>query len=165
MRRSSKIAVAVATVAAAALGVGLAPRSAEAATAASTFTVTANVLTACTIASTNITANYDPNATVATTQTGNVTLRCTRGTGYSVGLVSAHGWTMTNGADTLSYSILQGATTTPWTTASPVTGTNTGTFLVPINLVATLSIPPGQDVPGTVAGLPYTDTVTATVTF
>jgi spore coat protein U-like protein len=162
MLRSTKIAIAVATVAAAALAVVAAPRSADAATATSSFTVTANVLTACKITSTNISASYDPNNASATTGTGNVTLNCTRGTAYGVGLTSSHAWTLVSGANVLNYSILQGATTTPWTSSGAGLWSGTAaTFATPIVLVATASIPPAQDVP---AGS-YIDTVTATVTF
>jgi spore coat protein U-like protein len=164
MRRSSKIAIAVATVAAAALAVVVAtPRSADAATATSSFTVTANVVTACTIGSANITASYDPNLPSATTATGAVTLHCTRGTHYDVGLASSHAWTLVSTAgDSLNYSILKDATTVQWTNtgAGLVSGT-AATFATPVTLVATASIPSGQDVP---AGS-YSDTVTATVTF
>ncbi len=163
MRRSSKIALA-ATASAAALALTLVstPREAEAAFAQSSFTVTANVLTACTIASSNISTNYDPNAATATTAPGSVTLHCTNGTGYGVGLASANAWTMVNGGNALNYSILKGGTTTPWTNtgAGVVSGSATN-FATPIVLAATASIPPGQDVP---AGS-YVDTVTATVTF
>ena len=120
------------------------------------------VATACTIAAANITAAYDPNAAAATTAPGSVTLRCTRGTAYGVGLASANAWTMLNGANALGYVINKGSTTTPWTNtgAGLVSGTATA-FATPIVLAATASIPPGQDVP---AGT-YVDTVTATVTF
>jgi spore coat protein U-like protein len=162
MRRSTKIAIAVATVAAAAIAVVAAPRSADAATATSSFTVTANVLTACTIGSANITASYDPNLPGATTATGDVTLHCTRGTGYGVALASANSWRLVSGANSLNYSILQPGSTNLWTStgAGIVTGT-AATFATPIILVTTASIAPAQDVP---AGS-YADTVTATVTF
>jgi spore coat protein U-like protein len=164
MRRSSKILLAVASVAAAALAVAVAPRSATAATAQSSFTVTAIVPRACTIGSTNISiANYDPNAGAATTSTGAVTLTCTRGTPYSVALASAGGWRLSDGAtptpNTLNYQVLQGATATPWNATTPVAGTAPSRAAIP--LTATASVGAGQDVPvGT-----YTDTVTATVTF
>jgi spore coat protein U-like protein len=162
MRRSTKIAIAAAAVTSAALAVTLVPRAADAATATSSFTVTANVATACTIASADITANYDPNAAAATTAPGSVTLRCTKGTGYGVGLTSAHAWTMVSGANALNYSILQGSTTTPWNnTGAGIVSGSAVAFGTPIVLLATASIPPGQDVP---AGT-YVDTVTATVTF
>jgi spore coat protein U-like protein len=162
MRRSSKIAIAAATVAAAALAVTLAPRPADALTATSSFTVTANVATACRISSANITAAYDPNIATATTANGNVTLNCTKGTHYDVGLASANTWTMVGAGGALGYKIYQGTTTTEWTNtgAGLVSGTAVA-FGTPIVLPATASIPPGQDVP---AGS-YVDTVTATVTF
>jgi spore coat protein U-like protein len=162
MRRSSKIALAAATVAAAALAVTLAPRSADALTASSSFTVTANVITACKIASANMTAAYDPNVATATTANGNVTLNCTKGTHYDVGLASTNAWTMVGTGGALNYSILKGATTNAWTGSG--TGLVSGTavaFGTPILLPATVSIPPGQDV----AAGSYVDTVTATVTF
>lgn len=164
MRRPSRtaIAVAAATAAAAALALALAPREADAASATSQFTVTATVLTACTITSANITANYDPNLATPTTAPGSVTLHCTNGTGYGVGLSSSNGWTMVSGGNALHYEIFKGATTTPWTnTGSGVVSGSAQAFATPIVLAATASIPPGQDVP---AGT-YVDTVTATVTF
>jgi spore coat protein U-like protein len=151
MRRSSKIAVAVATVAAAAIALVVAPRSADAATAGASFTVTANVITACTIGAANITVGYDPNAATPTTAPGGVTLHCTNGTHYDVGLLSANNWRLLGAGGSLNYSILKGGTNTPWT--------NTGSGLVSGS--ATASIPPGQDVP---AGA-YTDSVLATVNF
>jgi spore coat protein U-like protein len=163
MRHSSKIAIAVATVAAAALAVVAMPRSADAATATSSFTVTANVLTACTIGSANITASYDPNLPSATTATGAVTLHCTRGTHYDVGLASSHAWTLVSAAgDALNYSILKDASNVQWTNiGSGLVSGVAATFATPVTLVATASIPNGQDVP---AGS-YSDLVTATVTF
>ncbi len=149
-------------VAAALLAAPLLARAAG--TATGTFQVTANVPTACTIRGTNITvAAYDPNAATAATGTGTVTVQCTRGTTYTIGLDSAGKWTLSDGAkptaNTLNYSILQGATTTPWNATSTLVGT--ATSRAAINLTATASIPTGQDVPvGT-----YTDTVTMTVNY
>jgi spore coat protein U-like protein len=160
MHRSSKIALAAATVAAAALAVAFVPRDADALTATSSFSVTATVATACKITSANITAAYDPNAASATTANGSVTLNCTKGTHYDVGLVSSNAWKMVGTGGSLGYTIYQGSSSTPWTDTGVVSGVAVN-FGTPVVLTATASIPPGQDVP---AGS-YVDSVTATVTF
>jgi spore coat protein U-like protein len=161
MRRSSKIAIAAATVAAAALAVTLVPRSADAATQAASFTVTANVATACTIGAANVTLAYDPNAAVPTTAPATVTLHCTNGTHYDVGLLSTGRLLGAGGA--LNYSIFKpGTTNTPWTdTGSGLVSGSATAFATAIVLAGTVSIPPAQDV----AAGAYVENVTATVTF
>jgi spore coat protein U-like protein len=161
MRRSSKIALAAATVAAAALAVAFVPRDADAATQNAVFTVTANVATACSIGAANVTLAYDPNAAVATTAPATVTLHCTNGTHYDVGMLT--GGTLVGAGGALNYSIFQpGTTNTKWTnTGSGLVSGSANSFATAIVLTGTVSIPPAQDVP---AGA-YVENVTATVNF
>jgi spore coat protein U-like protein len=161
MHRISKIAAA-ATVAA--LAFLLAPRSAQAQTATGSFTVTATVGKACTVAAAPIViASYDPNASVATVGTTNVNVACTKGTTYTTFLTSAKNWTLTDTAtsagNALTYAISQGASATAWTGTSGWAGS--APSKAPVSYVATAKIAAGQDVP---AGT-YTDTVTMNVNY
>ncbi|HET8724102.1 MAG TPA: spore coat protein U domain-containing protein [Anaeromyxobacteraceae bacterium] len=150
----------IAAVAVAALLLA-APGATHAGNASASFTVSAKVSGACTITAQDIAlAAYDPNAATGASATGNVNLTCTKGTVYSVALTTTSGWTMSDGAgSTLNYEIRQGSTTTPWNATSTVGGT--AASKAQFSLVATLFVPPGQDI--TVGN--YSDKVTATVNF
>jgi spore coat protein U-like protein len=167
MRTYTKLAALAAVVAA----LVSAPGSVSAATSTGQFTVSATVAPSCIISGTNLVFGaYDPTAAAALTGSSTIQVTCTRGTGYSVNLSSAHAWTMTNAANpALSYQLFSNAgRTAVWDSAvaNAVTGT-APTPRAPVALTVYGSIPPNQDVvPGTAAApLSYTDTVTATVTF
>lgn len=144
--------------------------SARAQTATATIAVTATVVPSCTIAGAPVAfGNYDPvvtNAAAALNASGTVTVTCTRGTTYSVGLGAGNS---TSGSramrhatltDELPYQLYQDAArTTVWTDAAMISGTATSTAAVSYPVYG--SIPSGQDVP---TG-DYADAVIATVNF
>src|SRR4051812_13452870 len=91
---------------------------ASAATAQTTFVVTANVTANCTITAAGINFTYDPvvaNATAAATNTGSVTIACTKGASATIGLnagsnggkVAGSSRAMANGANFLGYELFQ----------------------------------------------------------
>jgi spore coat protein U-like protein len=147
-------------------------RAASAQTATSSFAVTANVVSKCTISSVALSfGDYDPlvvNASTPLDASSSVTIRCTKGASSNIGLdlgLSASGSTrrMSGGGDFLTYELYKDASrTTVWG--------NSGTGLLnpgvsPSMAARTVSVygrvPAAQD--STVAG--YSDTITATITF
>ncbi len=152
-----------------ALALVVSPAAADSATAK--LTISATVVKNCTVDTASISlGNYDPlvaNYSDAATPTGTVTVRCTRGTGYSIGLDD--GGNYSSGTrrmkhatqdEYLNYELYQdGGFATPWTTAQPVSDTSTSRAAHGITVYA--RIPGGQDKPqGS-----YTDVVTATINF
>jgi spore coat protein U domain-containing protein, fimbrial subunit CupE1/2/3/6 len=154
----------------------LASAPAFAASATSSFSVSATVTNNCTITTAAINFGaYDPTVTNLSTPldaTGSVTITCTKGAVTTVGLsagangANATGTTraMKSGSDYLSYELYQDTgRATVWGNSG------TGLFTPPVAPSKDLRtfttygrIPAGQDVP---AGTTYTDTVTATVNF
>jgi len=148
---------------------------ATAATAQTTFVVTANVTANCTISATGINFTYDPigtNASTAAIATGSVTIACTKGAGPTIGLNAGNNGgkvagvtrAMANGATNfLGYELSQPAPGGVWTDIGSAGVFNPG--VSPSKAARTFTvnatIPAGQDVAvGT-----YTDTITATVNF
>ncbi len=141
-----------------------------AATATTTFTVTATATKACNISATSLGfGNYDPTAGTPLDSTSTITILCTTGTTYNVGLNagSAPGATvtarkMTNGANTLNYALYQDSSRTiNWGNTvgtDTLAGTAGGTAAT---LTVYGQVPALQNVP---VGA-YTDTVTATITY
>jgi spore coat protein U-like protein len=156
--------------AALALAFVAAPAAAQG-TSTALITVSATVVKNCKIDTAPISlGNYDPlvaNFSNAATPTSTVTVRCSKNTGYSVGI--DNGGNYSSGArrmkhatynEYLSYELFSDAALTmPWTDAAPVTGTSTSR--APIGLTVYARIPGGQDV--SEGG--YADVVTATVNF
>jgi len=143
---------------------------AAAVTTTSSFSVTATVLTTCSVSSTDLGfGNYDALAAQALDTTSTVSVQCTLSTGYSVGLnagigsgatVTTRKMTSTDSA-TLDYSLYQdNGRSVVWgeSGAAAVTGTGTG---AQVDHTVYGRIPTGQYVsPDT-----YSDTITVTVTF
>ena len=147
------------------------PAAGIAATATTTFQVTATVLSVCTVAATNLAfGNYDASSGTPNDASSTVTTTCSNTTAYTVALNAGTGSgatvalrKMTNGANTLNYSMYTTAgRTTVWGdgTLSTVTQAGTGNGAGQA-LTVFGRVPVGQYV---TAGS-YTDTVTATVTY
>jgi len=154
------------TLSAVVLGIvllGLVSAPAMAATATTTFAVTATVQATCSVAATPLAfGTYIPTAASANTAT--VTVTCTNTTPYTLGLNAgtATGATVTNrsmvnGAVLLNYGLFtDSGHTTNFATLASANGTGAA-------VVTTVygQVPAGQYVaPNT-----YTDTITATVTY
>ena len=148
-----------------------------AATATTTFSVTANVISSCTISAANLAfGNYDPivvNAASPLNVSSTVTVACTKGDVVTVGLnaglhgAQATGTTraMSSGGATpsyLSYEIYQNAgMSTIWGNSGGGLYSYTSLGKAPAAIPDYGQIPAGEDVP--IAA--YSDTITATVTF
>lgn len=160
-----------------AVALALAAPAAHAATAASNFTVSANVIAACSISTVNMSfGNYEPTTTHASTSltvNGAVTITCARGTATWIDLspgsnsANATGTTraMAGGGSYLSYELYQdNSLTTLWGTGNP--GNAFVPAVAPNRNPRTFTIygriPAGQD---TVPVGSYSDSITATVNF
>lgn len=146
-------------------------QSAQAATATTTFPVSATVLKVCVVTANPLNfGNYDPTSATDLDGTTTVQTLCTVGTSYTVGLNAGTGSgatvsarKMTNGANTLNYALYQDTgRSTNW---GNTPGTDTPTAVTaPIGL-STVSVygrvAASQNVP---VGS-YSDTVTVTVTY
>lgn len=144
--------------------------AAQAATATTTFPVTATVIKACVVSATQLAfGNYDPTAAAPTDATSTLSVLCTVGTSYTVGLTqgTASGATVTtrkmsNGTNLLNYALYQetGRTTNWGNTA----GTDTVAATAPVgtNTITVYGrIAAGQNVPiGS-----YSDTITVNVVY
>lgn len=170
MRKSSPVIPKTAALVCAAMVLGI-PAAGLAATATTTFQVTATVLSVCTVSATNLAfGNYDASSGTPNDASSTVTTTCSNSTAYTVALNAGTGSgatvamrRMTNGANTLNYSMYTTAgRTTVWgdgtlsTVTQAATGNGSGQALTVFG-----RIPTGQYV---TAGN-YTDTVTATVTY
>lgn len=150
----------------AALAALVAAFPAVAQTATSTFQVTANVARNCTISASDIAITtaatpWDPTSAANPTATGTVTVRCTRGTSYTVdvgGGVYARQMTHTNGIDTLPYLFYAADCSSPFAAIGPVVAPNRS----PQNhtICAGLDLASADPIAGD-----YSETVDATVQF
>jgi spore coat protein U-like protein len=148
--------------------------TASAATATTTFGVSATVLKTCSVAAINLGfGNYTPGAGAAT---GNstVSVKCTKGTTFTVALnggTTAGGTIgqrlMTNGADTLQYNLWTTGTFTTifgdGTTGVTQAGTGTG-LATAVALTVFGNLPDSVANQGVSTGA-YADTVGVTVTY
>lgn len=149
----------------------IAPQMAQAATATTTFPVTANVLTACVVTANPLNfGSYDPTSATALDASTTLNVLCTVGTSFTVGLNAgtATGATvttrkMTQGANTLNYALYrEAARTNNWgntagTDTPPATTAPIG--VTPLTVYG--RVPAGQNVPS--GG--YADTITVTVNY
>lgn len=164
----SLVRLAMTGLAAGALGL---PLAGQAATATDQFQVTANVTATCTITANDLSFGaYDPTVATPTDAASTISVQCTNGAGYNVGLdaglfagatVTTRRMTGTDAAG-LSYELYRNSTrTNNWgntvgTDTEPGTGTGASQSLTVYG-----RIPAGQWVQ---AGS-YADTITATVTY
>ncbi len=149
--------------------VGMAQSNVNAATATSTFAVTASVAANCTIAAGALAFNaYDPvvaNASTNLDQTSTITVACTKGSTGVISLDNGSNFSggnrrMKAGANFLNYEMYSdSARTTVWNTTNTVSYTAASKATSPVTLYG--RVPSGQDVP---VGS-YSDSVIATITF
>lgn len=142
-----------------------------AATTSTTFNVTANVVATCSVTATDLAfGNYDAASGTPTDASSTVNVTCTNNHGYTVALDAGTGSgatvavrRMTNGANTLDYSMYTDAgRTTVWGDGTLSTSTQAGTGNGAAQALTVYGrIPVGQYV---TAGA-YSDVVTATVTY
>ena len=143
----------------------------SAATATTNFNVTATVASSCQINSASELAfgTYDPLSATDVESTNTISITCSNGTAYSVGLdggssTDVNGRTMEGGTDSLSYAIYSDAAkTTIWGNTvgtDTIDGTSSSSSST-IDLTGYGVLTAGQDV------VPdnYTDTIVATVTY
>lgn len=153
-------------------GVGfMAPTNALAATATTTFPVTATVLQSCIVTALPLAfGNYDPTATTPLDGSTTLSVLCTVGSSFTVGLSTgtASGATvttrrMTSGANTLGYQLYQETARTNFWGNTPGTDTPLATTapILPSTLTVYGRIPASQNVPAA----SYTDTITVTVNY
>src|SRR5450631_663727 len=151
--------------------------------ATTTFTVSATVISNCTISATNLSfGTYNPLSALANNATGTVTITCTKNAASTIGMDNGLNFAVTrqmkSGAgDLIAYSLGQTpnntvgtACTFPAATAWTTAGGGLFTPAVAPSKAARAyntcgTIAPGIDVPGSVAGVLYSDTVTASVNF
>lgn len=144
--------------------------TANAASSTTTFQVTANVSSSCSVTASDVAFGaYDPLSALPTTATGGVTVTCTLLTPYQVGLSAGNGSgatvtgrKMTSGGNTLNYALYRDVTRlSNWgNTLGTDTVSFTGTGLA-VNHAVYGTIPAQQ----AVANGNYTDTITVTLTY
>lgn len=143
----------------------------QAATVSDTMSVSANVLSVCVVnAGDMVFGNVDPTSGSAVDQTASISVLCTKGTSFTVGLNAgtASGATVTSrhmigGTGQLGYALYRDAARTANWGNTP--GTDTPAAQVAASTASTLTvygrIPGGQNV---TAGS-YADTITVTVNY
>lgn len=154
-----------------AVGLGFAPEVSLAATTTTNFTVSANVLAACTVDATDLDfGDYTASSATPDDATSTITVTCTDGEDYSIALDAGEGdsatvaaRSMTSGTDSLPYWLYTtGSFATVWgdgtNTTAVVSDTGDGTGQ-PHTVFG--RIPIAQYVP---AGA-YEDTILVTITF
>lgn len=146
-------------------------QSARAATATTTFPVTATVLTACAVTADPLAfGNYDPTSATPLEQSATLSVLCTVGTSFTVGLNAGatSGATvstrqMSDGSNVLDYSLYSdsGHTTNWGNTPGSDTPAATVAPVLPTELTVYGRVPAEQNVPPG----PYADTITVTVNY
>ncbi len=159
MRGSTKLLLAAAVAAA----VAFAPRAEAQATKTGTFVVSSTVAKACsTVTATDVDLGvYDPTGTGDKSGTSTISVKCVKGTDYTIGLTSAHSWSLKGpgASDLIAYKIYQPGGVIDWTANALAVAAVTNSSA--INYTATVKATQGQDVS---VGA-YSDTVTVTVTY
>ncbi|MDX2232890.1 MAG: spore coat U domain-containing protein [Hyphomonadaceae bacterium] len=144
--------------------------AASAATATDTFQVTATVVASCSVDAANLSfGSYDPVSATPLDGSTSISVHCTNGAGYVLGLDEGVGASatvsarqMSNGGQTLTYALYQDSgRTTVWGETSGV-NTVAGTGSGAVQTVTIYGRAPAQQ--AATAGS-YTDTVTVTVTY
>ena len=172
MRKSSSLPRRVAMASAIAASSVCAVPTAQAATASGTLTVTASVASVCLIANGTLAfGSYDPTSGAALNGSTTVTLTCTLGTPYQIGLDAGAGSgatvalrKLTSGANTLDYRLFRDASrtlnwgNTPGTDTlggTSSSGSLSNTITIYGQIPASAAVPTGS----------YSDSVAITVTY
>lgn len=146
-----------------------------AATATTTFQVTATVVSSCTASAPALAfGNYDTNSATAATTSTTISVYCTTGTGFTTGLdVGVNGGDYVTGrlmlggtnGDSLGYNLYTDATyTTVWGDGTGATSTVAGVGTGPLVAVSQTvygRVPAQQNI----SADSYSDTITVTVTY
>ena len=148
----------------------LVPWSAFAATATTTFNVTATVTSSCSVSATNVAfGSVAPLSSTTYTAQGTISATCTNGTSYTLALSAGSGAytarTMSDGTDTLTYNLYTDTTYgTVWgdgtgatATVGPLTGTGSA---VSTTVYGQMVMPQSTAGPGS-----YSDTITVTLSY
>ncbi|TXH06359.1 MAG: SCPU domain-containing protein [Nevskiaceae bacterium] len=151
-------------------GILLLSQASQAASTSTTMAVTAAVTTSCIVVATPVVfGNYDPTLATDTAASGAITVTCTTGTAYKVGLDAgvASGATVTtrkmaNGASLLSYGLYQDAGHSNNWGNTPGTDTVNKTATVTPDVISVYGLLPKQQ---NVSAGAYTDTVNVTVNY
>lgn len=154
-----------------ATGIAILPTAASAQSAQTTMEVSATVVKACVVSTSNLAfGNYDPTAATPTDASSAITVTCTPGTSFTVGLNAGttSGATvstrkMASGSNRLNYALYSDAArTTNWgntpgndTPAASTAVSSPSVLNVYGRIAAQQSVPVGS----------YTDTVTITVSY
>ena len=149
-------------------GLCIGARSAHAASATTTFNVTATVAPSCAVTATDLAFGaYDPGSATDKTATSTVSVLCTLGTAYTVSLndganAASGSRRMASGASRLTYQIYRDAA-------------HTGVFGTVANLLGTSGIGTGVAIPATIYGVipktqnvatgSYSDQITVTIDY
>jgi spore coat protein U-like protein len=166
-----------AAIAMAICGLAIGPLPAEAGTATGTLTVQLTITSACTIGAATLNFGSDAGTSLLTTAlTANTTVSvtCTNGSPYAIGMGQGSYYSttnrMANGTNYIGYSLYQNSTLTePWTTAaSSTTCTTTGDCYLGTGNGTAQTVTIYGQVP-TVAVAPasgsYSDTVVMTIMY
>jgi len=143
--------------------------TANAATSTSSFTVTMTINKACDVTSTGPTGlSFGAQNSTATTvnegTAGTVTVTCSKGTAYTIGLLGTGNMTSATTGDSVPYTLYSNAGhTAVWGNASPnwVSGTRAKTDPKTKTYNVYGQVPSADYTPGT----DYTDTVAVTLTY
>lgn len=120
--------------------------------AGNTMIINANVASACTFQAADVTVDMT-NIRTGVTVTGNYDIWCTNGYAVNVTATSANSFALSNGTDTIAYTLQSGGV--DYSAGIPFTG---GVSTTPSQLPYTLAFAAQNPGAGT-----YTDTVTFTV--
>lgn len=147
------------------------PAAASAQSAQTTMDVSATVVKACVVSATNLAfGNYDPTAAAPTDANSSITVTCTPGTSFTVGLnagttsgATVNSRKMASGSNLLGYALYSDAArTTNW---GNTPGTDTPAATTAASTASVLTVYGRIPAQQSAAVGSYTDTVTITVSY
>lgn len=153
------------------IGCAIVPSAASAQTAQTTMDVSATVVNACVVSATNLAfGNYDPTAAAPADASSAITVTCTPGTSFTVGLnagttsgATVSSRMMASGGNRLDYVLYSDAArTTNW---GNTPGSDTPAAATAVSSPSILTVYGRVAAQQSVAAGSYTDTVTITVSY